>query len=234
MFPPDLHGIVAAGLQRVVDFQDVAYGGEYLDRLEALRSSDPGLMQAFAKYLAVAMAYDDVIRVADRKTRARRFERVRRETGAGAAQIVAITEFFHPRIEEIAGLLPPWLGEKVERNATIARLVDRGRRLRTTAPLAFLALFVVGGLRRFRRGTLRHAREMRHLQAWAQRVQKFAGNDVALATALSEARRLVNGYSDTHARGDSKFDRVMQASDRHPGPTPPPQSGRRLTPLAIQ
>src|SRR5260370_23664031 len=132
MFPPDLDGIVAAGLERVVDCQDVAYGGEYLDRLEALRSSDPGLMQAFAKYLAVAMAYDDVIRVADLKTRAARFERVRRETGAGAAQIVGITEFFHPRIEEIAGLLPPWLREKVEPNATLGRLFRSRRTLRST------------------------------------------------------------------------------------------------------
>ena len=234
MFAPDLHGIVAAGLQRVVDYQDVAYGGEYLDRLAALTSSDPGLIQAFAKYLAVAMAYDDVIRVADLKTRATRFERVRRETGAAPAQIVAITEFFHPRIEEIAGLLPSWLGEKVERNAVLARLVDRGRRLRTTAPLAFLALFVVGGMRRFRRGTLRHGREMRHLEAWAQRVQKFAGSDVALATAVCEARRLVSGYSDTHARGESKFDKVMQASDRLAGRPDAAEWVRRLTTIAMK
>ena len=234
MFAPDLHGIVAAGLQRVVDFQDVAYGSEYLDRLAALGSSDPGLMQAFAKYLAVAMAYDDVIRVADLKTRATRFERVRRETGAAPAQIVAITEFFHPRIEEIASLLPPWLGEKVERNAVLARLVDRGRRLRTTAPLAFLSLFVVGGMRRFRRGTLRHGREMRHLENWSARIQKFTKTDIALATAICEARRLVSGYSDTHARGESKFDKVMQASDRLAGRPDAAEWVRRLTTIAMK
>ena len=180
-----LHGIVAAGLQRVVDYQDVAYGREYLDRLETMPRDATGLMQAFAKYLAIAMAYDDVIRVADLKTRAGRFDRVRREARAGDDQVLAITEFFHPRIEEMAGLLPPRLGEKIERNERLGKLIDRGRKLRTTAPSAFLMLYFVAGLRRFRRRTLRHAREMRHLDAWSQRVRKFAASDTALATAVS-------------------------------------------------
>jgi len=234
MVPEPLHGIVAAGLQRVVDYQDLAYGREYLDRLETMPRDANGLMQAFAKYLAVAMAYDDVIRVADLKTRATRFDRVRREARAGDDQILGITEFFHPRIEEIAGLLPPSLGEKVERSERIARLVDRGRKLRTTAPTAFLMLYFVAGLRRFRRRTLRHTREMRHLDQWSQRVCKFAASDIALATAACEARRLVGGYSDTHSRGESKFDKVMQASERLAGRRDAAEWIQRLTKVALK
>ncbi|MCA6121399.1 indolepyruvate oxidoreductase subunit beta family protein [Bradyrhizobium sp. WSM 1704] len=232
--PAELHGIVAAGLQRVVDFQDVAYGQDYLNRLEAMPRDALGLMQAFAKYLAIAMAYDDVIRVADLKTRPGRFDRVRREVRAGDDQVLAITEFFHPRIEEMAGLLPPRLGEKLERNARLARLIDRGRKLRTTGPLAFLLLYGVAGLRRFRRGTLRHAREMRHLEDWAQRVRTFAAHDLALATAVCEARRLVGGYSDTHSRGESKFDKVMRAADRLAGRPDAAEWVQRLTRLALK
>ncbi|WP_407165196.1 indolepyruvate oxidoreductase subunit beta family protein [Bradyrhizobium sp. ORS 111] len=232
--PAELHGIVAAGLQRVVDFQDVAYGDEYLERLEALPRDATGLLQAFAKYLAVAMAYDDVIRVADLKTRAGRFNRVRREVRAGDDQVLAITEFFHPRIEEMAGLLPPRLGEKLERSKHLARLIDRGRKLRTSAPPSFLLLYCVAGLRRFRRGTLRHAREMRHLDAWAQHVQRFAASDPALATAVCEARRLVGGYSDTHTRGESKFDKVMRASERLAGRRDAAEWVQRLTKVALK
>ncbi|WFU15789.1 indolepyruvate oxidoreductase subunit beta family protein [Bradyrhizobium sp. CB3481] len=234
LLPEELHGIIAAGLQRVVDFQDVAYGGEYLDRLETMPRQATGLLQAFAKYLAVAMAYDDVIRVADLKTRAGRLDRVRREVRAGNGQILAITEFFHPRIEEMAGLLPPWLGERVERSAQLGKLIDRGRKLRTTAPPAFLLLYGVAGLRRFRRGTLRHAREMRHLDEWAQRIKKFALTDPALATAVCEARRLVGGYSDTHSRGESKFEKVTRASDRLAGRPDAAEWVQRLTKVALK
>ena len=65
---------------------------------------------AAARYLATAMAYDDVIRVADLKTRATRFERVRQEVGARPDQLVYTTEFMHPRLEEICGTLPAGLG----------------------------------------------------------------------------------------------------------------------------
>ena len=87
-FPRQLHGMIAAGLRKVADFQDVRYAREYLDlvagflRLE--RGGDPALTRAAAKHIAVAMAYDDVIRVADLKTRASRFERVRSEVGREA------------------------------------------------------------------------------------------------------------------------------------------------------
>src|SRR5437899_7907696 len=232
--PEALHGIVAAGLQRVVDYQDVAYGREYLDRLEAMPRDATGLMQAFAKYLAIVMAYDDVIRVADLKTRAGRFDRVRREARAGDDQILGITEFFHPRIEEMAGLLPPRLGEWIERSERLARLIDRGRKLRTTAPSAFLMLYCVAGLRRFRRRTLRHTREMRHLGAWSQRIRKFAASDTALATAVCEARRLVGGYSDTHSRSETKFDKVMQASERLAGRPDAAEWVQRLIKVALK
>ena len=59
-----------------------------------------------AKYVAVAMAYDDVIRVADLKVRESRFERVRKEVGAKDDQVVYMTEYMHPRMEEVRGTLP--------------------------------------------------------------------------------------------------------------------------------
>ena len=91
-FPAEARAMLLAGLQKVVDFQDLRYGREYLDRLKSLHALDVaagGAGRGFrftveaAKYLANAMAYDDVIRVADLKTRASRFRRVEKEIGVG-------------------------------------------------------------------------------------------------------------------------------------------------------
>jgi indolepyruvate ferredoxin oxidoreductase beta subunit len=95
-------------------------------------------------------------------------------------------------------------------------------------------LYFMAGLRRFRRRTLRHSREMRHLDQWAQRVRKFAGSDLALATAVCEARRLVGGYSDTHSRGETKFDKVMLASERLAGRPDAAEWVQRLTKVALK
>jgi indolepyruvate ferredoxin oxidoreductase, beta subunit len=240
-FPASLHGMLAAGLRKVVDFQDVAYGREYLDlvagflRLE--RGGDPALTRAAAKHIAVAMAYDDVIRVADLKTRASRFERVRGEVLAKPDQLVYTTEFMHPRMEEVAGTLPVGLGLWLEARPglfkALDRLVNRGRRVQTGTIRWFLPLYLLGGLKRFRRATLRHRREVEHRDAWLELARQIAPGDYELAVAILEARRLVKGYSDTHARGASKFDKVIAAAPRLAGRADAGQWLRRLCKAAL-
>ncbi len=171
--------LARAGVERLVDYQDVAYAGEYLDRLGPILALDRqygGSAKGFAltaqaaKYLAVAMSYDDVIRVADLKTRASRFDRVRREAAVRPDQLLSITEFMHPRTEEVLGTLPRRLGSAIAARpallAILDRLVNRGRRVRTGTVLWFLALSAVAGLGRWRRGSLRHARETEHVAHW--------------------------------------------------------------------
>jgi len=240
-FPSSLHGMIAAGLRKVVDFQDVRYGREYLDlvagflRLE--RGGDAALTRAAAKYIAVAMAYDDVIRVADLKTRASRFERVRGEVLAKPDQLVYTTEFMHPRMEEVVGTLPAglglWLESKPGLSKALDRLVNRGRRVQTGTVRWFVPLYVLGGLKRFRRGTLRHTREVGHRDAWLDLARKIAPKDYELAVAILDARRLVKGYSDTHARGVSKFDRVTAAANRLAGRADAAEWLRRLSKAAL-
>lgn len=231
-FPSATHEMIAAGLQRVVDFQDIAYGKEYLDLLAGMLVLDRaaggegkkfGLTDAAAKYIAVAMTYDDIFRVADLKTRGTRFDRVRKEVAAAPDQLVYMVEFMHPRMDEVAGSLPAWLGRFIENRPRLFRwlngIVDRGRRVQTGTIRWFLLLYMLGGLRRFRRGTLRHANELTHRDAWLALVKAAAPKDYALAVELLAARRLVKGYSDTHARGQSKFDKVMEGAaklDGHP------------------
>ncbi|HEY5131966.1 MAG TPA: indolepyruvate oxidoreductase subunit beta family protein [Bradyrhizobium sp.] len=225
-FPEPTHNMIATGLQRVVDFQDAAYGAEYLDLLAGvlMLDSEPkgyALTNTAAKYIASAMAYDDVYRVADLKTRGSRFERVRAEVGAMPDQLVYTTEFMHPRMDEVTGSLPAGFGRFIENRPALFRrfdkIVNRGRRVKTGTVRWFLVLYLLAGLKRFRRGTLRHAIEVKHRDDWLARVNASAEKDYDLAIELLAVRRLVKGYSDTHARGQSKFDSVMAAAARLDG-----------------
>ena len=221
-FPEAAHALLYAGTRRLTDFQDAAYADEYLDRVGRMARLDSAangwaLTEAAAKYIAVAMSYDDIIRIADLKTRDTRFARVRRDVRAAPDQILYMTEFMHPRAEEIVGTLPRGLGLWLESHRGAFRLVDRlvnkGRRLKTGTIGAFLLLYLLGGMRGWRRRTLRHAQERKHLDTWlaTAEAEAQASGNYALAVEVLNARRLVKGYSDTHARGLSKFDRVMSA-----------------------
>ena len=245
-FPEAVRPMLFAGVKRLTDYQDVAYAGEYLDRMRDLLALDRShgseaagyaFTDAGAKYLAVAMAYDDVIRVADLKTRASRFERIDKEVGKRPDQLLYMTEFMHPRMEEVIGTMPKGLGLWLEGKPGLVRLLDRavnrGRRVKTGHVGWFLSLHLVAALRPARRRLLRHAREAAHIEAWLTLATRIVAQDYPLAVEVLGCRRLVKGYSDTHARGESKFDRVLSAA---PGLVGRPDSAgwlRRLRSAAL-
>jgi indolepyruvate ferredoxin oxidoreductase beta subunit len=213
--PGEAPALALAGLRKVVEFQDLAYGAEYLDRIEALAKRDRApfdLTREGAKYIANAMAYDDPIRVADLKTRTSRFARIRGEMGA-KDRVMQLTEFMHPGAAEIAGMMPRRWGEKIQASpqwmARLDRWFNKGRRIRTDSLRGYLMLYVLGGMRGRRRGSLRHAQEVAHLEQWLASATGHLDRNYALAVEVIRCRRLVKGYSDTHARGLSKFDKVM-------------------------
>jgi len=218
--PTTVQELALPGLRKVVDFQDIAYGAEYLDRLEGILgrdSADRGhvLSREAAKYLANAMAYDDVIRVADLKTRASRFDRIEDQVGS-ADKLMTLTDYLHPRAEEIAGLLPAGLGARIEASPVwmkrLDRLFNKGRRIRTDRFRGFALLYVMGGLRGWRRKSRRHALEQAHLDDWLNRAIGYLPSSYDMAVEVLRCRRLIKGYSDTHTRGLSKFDRVLDGA----------------------
>ncbi len=219
-FPAPSRDMLRHGVRRLVDFQDAAYAHEYLDRVAGLLKLDSAghgfaLTAEAAKQIAVAMSYDDVIRVADLKTRSSRTARVRAEVAAKPDQLVGTTEFFHPRLEEICATLPVAWGLALERSdmwsGLVRKLFERGRRIQTGTLRGFLTLYAISALKPRRRTLLRHQREQAHLAAWLALVAQHAATDGRLGVELLKCRRLVKGYSDTHARGQSKFARVTGA-----------------------
>ncbi len=173
------------------------------------------LTREAAKYIANAMAYDDIIRVADQKTRAARAARIKGEMGATGNKGLQVTEFLHPRAEELVSLLPARMGARWAANprrmALVDRLFNKGRRLRSDSLRGFLMLHILGGLKGWRLRTLRHAQEMAHLDQWLATALTYLPQNYDLAVEVIRCRRLVKGYSDTHARGLSKFDQVLEA-----------------------
>lgn len=245
-FPLPTHSMLVLGARRTAEFQDLAYAHEYLDTMATLHAldgqyggadSDWAITKAGARYLALAMAYDDVIRVADLKTRGTRYARVRDEVGATAEQLVTTTDYLHPRVEEICGTLPVRMGRWIEQSPRLSGFVSRrfgkARRLKSTSLMGFLSLYAVSGLRRIRRRTLRHQVEMQAIREWLALIADITPNDYALAVEVIECRRLVKGYSDTHARSTSKYGTLMMAARSLSGQVNAAQTLRQLRETAL-
>lgn len=221
------------GVRRLIDYQDPAYAAFYLDRLASLRraipDADDALLRETARHLALWMSYEDVIRVADLKTRGTRFERVRGEVNANADQLLAINEFMHPRLEEICETLPAGLGRWLARPHWVNRFVSgrtqAGRVVQTSSLRGYLMLYVIARLRKMRRRTLRYELENTRIEAWLAQIVASAKINPALATEVAQCQRMVKGYSDTHARGLKNYETVMAVVVK---------AGARLAPATLR
>lgn len=221
-FPEPVRAVVRIGIERLVDYQGLDYARLYLDRLRPLldferhRGDGNGwLLEETARQLALGMAFEDTIRVAELKIRGTRFERVRDEVRLANDQLLEIAEFFHPRVEEIAGTLPERWGRWLLGTSRARRLLERvtasGRTVKTSTIRGFLLLYVLTSLKPLRPGSLRYAQEQSFLDQWLATVRRAAERDYALGVEVAACRNLVKGYGETHQRGRERYDAIMRA-----------------------
>lgn len=215
--PQAVQPLALEGARRAIDYQDPAYADSYLSRLQRISALDSAgeqwaLTAAVARGLALWMTFEDTIRVADLKTRATRFARVRAEVRAAPGQLFGITEFMKPRVAEIAGTLPAGVGAWVLASPRVSGWLGRftrGRRLRTNTVGGFLLLHALGGLKRWRRRTLRYREENARIEDWLGRIERLAPAHHELAVELARAQRLIKGYGETHERGWKSFTALL-------------------------
>lgn len=216
--PAALHEIVSAGVDLATHYQDARYAGQYLDlvgrmlrREQSFGLSGVEVTRETARYLALWMCYEDVIRVAQLKTRLERLQRVRREVGAKPGEPLRITEYLKPGIDEIASLLPP------RPAALLLRLVEgkswhRGLHLRTDTLRGFLMLCSLRALRPLRRKTSRFAQEHAAIGRWLDAITHALPGPAALELAL--CGNLVKGYGETSQRGHRNLAGILQQAQQ--------------------
>jgi indolepyruvate ferredoxin oxidoreductase beta subunit len=204
-FPAGVAEILAAGVARVADHQDVAHGRLYLERLAPIRDLEdapPELLRETGRQLALWMAYEDVIRVAQLKTRRGRHARVRGEVRAKPGEPVRVAEYFAPGAEEIAAILPAGLGRALLRWGGNWRL---HLRMRSDTVIGFLSMRLLATFRPMRTISLRYGEEQSQIERWLDAVRRAAKIDVGLALEVVECAGLNKGYGETAARGRANF-----------------------------
>jgi indolepyruvate ferredoxin oxidoreductase beta subunit len=223
--PALVQPIVLEGARRAADYQDAAYAEQYLDRVETVAAlearlwadtSSYALLEAVSRSLALWMTFEDTIRVADLKTRGSRFARVKEEIRADKDQMFGITEFMKPRVEEIAGTMPLGLGRWVMGSPGVSGWLSKhtsGRQIKTRTLRGFGLLYMLAGLKRWRRGTMRFHEENARIEAWLAKIESVAKDNYLVAVQLAKAQRLVKGYGETHERGWRNFTTLMAQVD---------------------
>jgi len=218
IFPPETQAMVREGASRCIDFQDRRYAVLYFDRLEPIANLDHAadgfkLTNETARFLALWMCYEDVIRVADLKTRRSRFERIREEVQAKPGEPVHVTEFLKPGVEELAAVLPRVISAPLLSLARVTGLAGRlnvGMHVRSTSVGGFLLMRCLASLRPLRRVSSRWREEQVLIGRWLAAITAAAKHHPALALEIAQCGRLIKGYGETHARGKANFLRILE------------------------
>jgi indolepyruvate ferredoxin oxidoreductase beta subunit len=226
--------VMRLGDERLKDYQGERYARLFRDRMAAFMN-DPTLAAEVGRHLAVWMSYEDIIRVADLKTRASRFARVRKEVGAKAGEPVVVIDYLKPGVEEVASVLPPFLGERLVRWATARGKLDAynvGMHIKTSGVLGYALVRSLAWLKPWRPNSYRYREEQRLIERWLAHVAEAAkrpGDDArGLALEIAECARLVKGYGETHRRGKGNFLALLDALVENPPTTDAGEQARAI------
>ncbi len=217
--------MLALGHARMLEYQGRDYADLYVQRLrQVLRAeklADPAAAHGFsitremARWLALWMAFDDIVRVADLKSSADRWRRVHGEVKAGADDLLQVYDHFKPGAPEFAALLPARLAARVTR-------WDRQRVARGKAPWAMplkvgthsvfgmASLRLLASLKWLRVRGSRYATEQALIEQWLAGVVRGTEQHWALGHEIALCGRLIKGYGSTNERGKDNLMHVLE------------------------
>ena len=241
-FPEALHPLLTLGCDRLISYQGAGYARQYLDRVAAVLQAEQAqaagsthpeadaaaegtaqvasvdgwpITRETARGLAVWMAFDDVIRVAELKSRSARLQRVRDEVRAGPQDVLKVYDHFKPGVPEFAALLPAGLARRLQ--AWDARRQARGLaawalplKIGTHTVTGVLALRALGLLKPLRPLGSRWAAEQALIEQWLEAVRDGTRLHASLGLEIARCCRLVKGYGGTHDRGREQLLHVLQ------------------------
>jgi len=213
--PKSVQPIVGHAAAHLLDYQDTAYVEHYLDRLRRVIALDSEkenyrLSVQVARRLGAWMAFEDIIRVAQLKTRPGRLKRIRNELGIGDDVPLYVHDYIKPGREELRGMLPKALGKWIPAAASGQKYPGIALKINTAGPFGWAMMRLLSSLKSRRPRSLRFEQEQAMITRWLDAIAETAGKDYQLACDLANLAVWARGYSDTRNRG---FDQLAKLLD---------------------
>ena len=221
-FPAALHPLMGLAHQRLLEYQGPAYAQLYVQRLARLLNVENFAADAShpvtaetSRWLALWMAFDDIVRVADLKSRASRWARVTQEVKAQEGDVLKVYDHFKPGVPEVAALLPQGLAKRLLR-------WDRARVARGQAPWSMplkvarhalwgmASLRLLASLRVLRPLGSRYATEQALIEEWLDGIENATRHSPALGLELARCGQLIKGYGSTNERGKDNLLHILR------------------------
>jgi hypothetical protein len=197
--PDSAASIVSEAIHQLIEYQGAAYAQLYVDRLRRFVGK-PGVDEAMfcdiARLMAMRMCYQDPVRIAQLKL-------TELHQGGGDPPARKPDDIRKFRLDELVEALPAAIAEPLlgllERRGWTRKQVSI--RFSTKNRLRIRRLKIEASLRRWRRYSVRYARERVWVERWLHMIDRALTKQPAAASAIVQTATMVQGYGGAYRGG---------------------------------
>jgi hypothetical protein len=215
--------LVSEGIHSLTDYQGPSYAQLYVDRLRRFvdrRGVDGAMFGEIARLMASRMSYDDPIRIAQLKL-------AEFQIGGGDPRVRSADDIGKFRLDELIGALPAIVAEPALDALEWLGWTHMPVSIRFSAKSRWgvRRLKIEAGLRRWRRFSVRYAKERAWVERWLHMIGRSLVKQPKAASAMVQTATMIEGYGDPYRQGladwhaiidglaKPTFDGVLQLND---------------------
>jgi hypothetical protein len=194
--------IVSDGIHLLIEYQGTSYAKLYVDRVcrfVGRLGADPRALCDIARLMAMRMAYEDPIRIAQLKLI---------ELAGGRPASVEVRKF---RFDELIGALPAIAGEPM---LDVLDLVGwRHRRVSirfsNASRIGIRRLKLEAALKRWRLFSIRYAEERAWVERWLHMISRALVKQPEAVAAIIDSANMITGHGDPYRHGLADWHAVI-------------------------
>jgi hypothetical protein len=203
--PEPVMAVASDAIHLLIEYQGTAYAQLYVDRLRRFVGKsgvDDAMLTEIARLMAARMSYEDLIRIAQLKL-AGVADRSRTQ-----ARSVDVRKF---RLDELVSVLPAVIAEYLLDALEWAGWNHRNVKLRFSSKSWFgiLRLKMGAGLRRWRRYSVRYAKERVWVERWLHMIDRSLTRQPAAASEIVQTATMIHGYGDVYRQGMADWNAII-------------------------
>lgn len=203
--PEPVMAVASDAIHLLIEYQGTAYAQLYVDRLRRFVGKsgvDDVMLTEIARLMAARMSYEDLIRIAQLKL-AGVADRSRAQPRS-----VDVRKF---RLDELVSVLPAVIAEYLLDALEWAGWNHRNVKLRFSSKSWFgiLRLKMGAGLRRWRRYSVRYAKERVWVERWLHMIDRSLTRQPAAASEIVQTATMIHGYGDVYRQGMADWSAII-------------------------
>jgi hypothetical protein len=198
--------VVSDAIHLLIDYQGAGYATLYVDRIRRFvgrHSVDETMLADIARLMAMRMAYEDPIRIAQLK--------LAELDGADGAPVQSDDDVRKFRLDELIGALPAAVAEYVLHALEWLGWLHKRVSIRfsTRSRWGIRRLKMEAVLRRWRLFSVRYAKERVWVERWLHMIDRSLTKQPQAVAAVIETATMIQGYGDPYRQGMADWHLVI-------------------------